>query len=300
MQTKQYIKALLQQAGVSPNKRLGQHFLIDLNLMHLLINSARLTPEDVVLEVGCGTGSLTEALAEHAGKVIAVEIDPVLAEIAQVQLASYPHVYLLHTDVLANKNTLHPTVTASLKDARAHYPGRLLLVANLPYEVACPVMLNLLKSEYPIHEMIVTVQKEVAERMVAHSGTGRYGTLSILLGATGTVRRLRVLKPTVFWPPPQVDSAMVTYTRDKEKVSAIRDMNMLFDVIELCMGHRRKMLKSAVRTARGILRYVNDWEGLFQCCGIDSTQRPDTINPGAYVALSNRICAHCRGISSHQ
>ncbi len=292
MQTKQYIKALLQEAGVSPNTRLGQHFLIDLNLMRVLIAAARLTPEDVVLEVGCGTGSLTEALAEQAGKVIAVEIDPVLAAIARSQLAPYAHVQVLHADILENKNTLNHTVTAFMKAASALCPGRRLLIANLPYDVGCPVMINLLTATPDIQEMYVTVQKEVADRMVAHYGDHHYGTLSILLGATGTVRLLRTLKPAVFWPAPRVDSAIVTYTRVREKVSAIRDMDLLSDVIELCLGHRRKMLKSAVRSAHGRLGHVRDWTGLFQQCGIDPTQRPDTIAPEAYVALSNMICTH--------
>jgi len=214
MQTKQQIRQLLSLAGISPNKRLGQHFLIDLNLMRLLVDSAHIGKNDVVLEVGCGTGSLTKALAERAGRVIAVELDSNLVEIVRGMLTRSDSVELINADILKSKNTISQSVTSAVALARRKHKGRFLLVANLPYNVASPVMMNLLTGETKADGMYVTVQKEVGERMTAGVGSGDYGILSIFLAAFGDVKTIRVLKPTVFWPQPQVDSAMVSFIRD--------------------------------------------------------------------------------------
>ncbi|MCJ7729699.1 MAG: methyltransferase domain-containing protein, partial [Sedimentisphaerales bacterium] len=216
MQTKRQIQQLLASAGITAKKRLGQHFLIDLNLMRLLVDSANISSSDIVLEVGCGTGSLTEAIASLAGKIIAVEIDSNLAKIAKKRLAGTDtcgvvsarlgpdvvsdnsgvvtgsllprvvreNVIILNTDILENKNTISLTVLKSLQTAREKQPGRFLLVANLPYNVASAVMINLVTGPITgpplcgnIDAMYVTVQKEVADRMTAAPGSRDYGTL---------------------------------------------------------------------------------------------------------------------------
>jgi len=227
MQTKRQIAQLLAAAGVSPNRRLGQHFLVDLNLMRLLLDSAQPGPGDVVLEVGCGTGSLTEALAERAGAVVAVEIDRTLASIVASRLADRDNVELVTGDVLSSKGALNPAVVEAVARARAGKAGRLLLVANLPYDVACPVIVHLVKGPPAADAMFVTVQKEVAERMTAAPGGRHYGSVSILLGATGSAHTLRTLGPGVFWPPPRVDSALVAFTRDETKCRRIGDVGLL-------------------------------------------------------------------------
>ncbi len=143
MQTKQQIRELLDSAGVRPNKRFGQNFLIDLNLMRLLIDTANIQKNDVVLEVGPGTGSLTQAIAEKAGFCVSVEIDGVLANIAKGQLADKSNVEIIAADVLKNKFEINPVVIDALNRARAIHNGRLLLVANLPYIAATPLIINL-------------------------------------------------------------------------------------------------------------------------------------------------------------
>ena len=217
MQTKRQIQQLLASAGIFPNKRLGQNFLIDLNLMRLLIDSANINSSDCVLDVGCGTGSLTEAIAGKAGKVIAVEFDRKLAEIAKRQLAGTENVEIINTDILESKSAISPIVTDAIEQAHKKYSGQLILVANLPYNSASPVMVNLITGPVVADGMYVTLQKEVADRMTAGPGSGDYGILSIFLAATGEVKMIRVLKPTVFWPAPQVNSAMVSFVRNKER-----------------------------------------------------------------------------------
>ena len=287
MQTKQQIQQLLASAGASPNKRLGQHFLIDLNLMRLLIKSANISDNDIVLEVGCGTGSLTEALARQAGYCLAVEIDRLLAEITRKQLAKTENVEIINTDILENKHTISRTVTSALVLARKKYTGRILLVANLPYNVASAVMLNLLTGPTPADSMYVTVQKQVADRMTAVPGNSDYGTLSIFLGATGDVKMIRILRPMVFWPQPQVDSAMVSFVRREARLSRIQNMEFFSETVNLFMGHRRKMLKACTKFARGKLAEINDWREIFERCSIDPTQRPEQLSAEGYIAIAN-------------
>jgi 16S rRNA (adenine1518-N6/adenine1519-N6)-dimethyltransferase len=286
MQTKQQIRRLLLSAGLSPNKRLGQHFLIDLNLMRLLVDSASIQEDDIVLEVGCGTGSLTEALLARAGRTIAVELDRNLAEIAQRQLAQAKSFELVNADILESKNRINPAVTGALARAREKHAGRVLLVANLPYNVASPVMMNLLTGPTTADRMYVTVQKEVADRMAARPGTGDYGILSILLDATGDVRTIRTLKPTVFWPQPRVDSAMVSFVRNGAKSDRITNMGLLSEIVHLFMSHRRKTLTACCKLACGELARIADWADIFKQCRIDPTQRPEKLGADDYVAIA--------------
>ncbi|MDH4240314.1 MAG: 16S rRNA (adenine(1518)-N(6)/adenine(1519)-N(6))-dimethyltransferase RsmA [Phycisphaerae bacterium] len=292
MQTKHQIQQLLASAGVFPNKHFGQHFLIDLNLMRLMIDIANIGSDDIVLEVGCGTGSLTEGLAEQAGYCIAVEVDDTLAKIAQEQLTEKENVAVINTDILESKHTINGTVIEAIEQARKKHGPRLLLVANLPYNVACPVMLNLVTGPMVVDEMYVTVQKQVAERMTAKPGGGDYGTLSIFLSATGQVKTERILKPTVFWPQPLVESAMVSFVRKEEKVSRIKSMELFGQVINLFMGHRRKMLKGCTKFAGGELSEIDNWPEIFEQCSIAPTQRPEKLPPEDYIAIANLCREH--------
>ncbi len=287
MQTKRQVRDLLTSVGVVPNRRYGQHFLVDLNLVRFLVDAAQIQPGDTVLEVGCGTGSITQALAERAQRVVAVELDPTLAALAESQLADIPNVNLINADVLSNKGALNPAVVEALDGARDPGGGRLLLVANLPYDVASALMLNLVKGPLIADEMVVTVQKEVGQRMEAVPKTRDYGTLSILLGATGVVQTLRILKPSVFWPPPGVDSAIVQFVRDEERFGKIDDMATLGKVVSLFIGHRRKMLRACAKHAPEFLGSRDRWMERFERCRIDPKQRPEELSPAQYVELAN-------------
>jgi 16S rRNA (adenine1518-N6/adenine1519-N6)-dimethyltransferase len=287
MQTKQQIQQLLASAGVEPNKRLGQHFLVDLNLMRLLVDTANISNDDIVLEVGCGTGSLTQGLAERAGRVIAVEIDETLAKIAARELATAGNVEVFNADILENKNTINRTIGGAIELARNRWSGRFLLVSNLPYSVASPLMMNLITGPIVADAMYVTIQKEVAGRMTATPGDKHYGTLSIHLAATGDVKTERVLKPTVFWPQPQVSSAMISFVRKTEKASRIQSMDLLGEVVNLFMQHRRKMVKACTRFVAGKLAEIENWPEVFERCGIDPHNRPEQLRPEQFVAISN-------------
>lgn len=296
MHTKHQIRQLLESAGVRPNKRFGQHFLIDLNLMRLLIDTANIQKNDVVLEVGCATGSLTAGIAEKAGFCAAVEIDAVLADIAKNQFADRPNVEIITADALKNKFEINPVVVDALNRARSKYKGRLLLVANLPYVAGTPLMLNLITGSVVVDAMFVTVQKEVANRMTAEPGTKDYGILSIILSATGDVKHIRTLRPTVFWPQPQVDSALVSYVRNAEKTGKIKSIEMLSKIASALLQHRRKMLKGCCKlmtgelACRGGLGKIDNWPEIFSRCDIDPDCRPDSLTPEQFVSLAN-LCA---------
>lgn len=287
MQTKQDIQKLLASAGTSPNRRLGQNFLIDLNLMRFLLDAAHLTEQDVVLEVGTGTGSFTEGLAECCGQVITVEYDDLLFTIAQKQLEPFKNVVFFNMDVLENKNTIHTEILDALEQARQNFTGRLMLVANLPYNVGSSVMANLITGPVIADAMYVTVQKEVADRMAAVPNHEEYGPLSILMAATGKVRFLRKLPASVFWPRPQVESAMVSYHRNLKKIAEIHDMQTFRQVIALFMSHRRKMLKACIKFTQDELEKVRHWNDIFEEAFVDPQKRPEEITPIQYIAISN-------------
>ncbi len=287
MHTKQQIRQLLESAGTGPRRQFGQNFLIDLNLMRLLLETAGIGPEDVVLEVGCGTGSLTEALAERAGAVIGVEIDNRLIDIARQTVAEKPNAQILHCDVLRNKNAVAEPVIQAVENALSRQRGRFMLVANLPYNIASPLMLNLVSGPVKADQMHVTVQKEVADRMTGAPRTADYGPLTVFLAATGQAQMIRVLKPNVFWPEPKVDSAMVSFRRDSQKACRIADAALFSRIVSLFMGHRRKMVKACTKLASGELAKISDWQTVFEESGVDPTSRPDRITPQQYITMAN-------------
>ena len=292
MQNKKQIQQLLAAAGVTLNRQLGQNFLIDGNLINKLADSATLSKDDVVLEVGCGTGSLTQVLAQKAGKVIAVELDRALAKITRAQLAEYQNVLVINCDILKDKHTINPTVARAIKSFLRDHRGRFLLMANLPYKIATPVILNLTKDPLVADAMYVTVQKEVAQRMAAKPGNKSYGPLSILLAAIGDVKTIRQLKPTVFWPQPKVDSVMVSFIRKRDKASRIRDIDIFGGLVSLFMGYRRKMLKSCCKLATGRLAQIDNWQTVFNKANIDPNKRPEQLSPENYITIAN-LCLNC-------
>src|SRR3954471_20100588 len=191
-QTLSYLRNLFAERGIKPKNKLGQNFLIDLNLLDLLLRAAELTADDLALEVGSGTGGLTVRLAERAGAVVSVEVDPAFAALTEEAVAGHERVTLLRADALKNKNELNPDVLRALAEA-GHKAGtkRTKLVSNLPYAVAVPVLSNLLLSEVGVERLVATVQWEIAERLLAPAGTKEYGALAVLVRSLADVSLVR-------------------------------------------------------------------------------------------------------------
>ena len=209
-QTKTEITELLKAEGFRPNRRRGQNFLIDGNLMRLVVETAELTKDDVAFEVGTGTGSLTRMLAAVAGEVVTVEVDPILQRVGADVLAGLDNVTRIEGDVLEDKHHFSAAVLDALGAAAARR-RRVKLVANLPYSVATPIVMNIVIGNIEFERLVFTVQREVAERLTAAPGSDAYGWVSVVMALAGAGKVLRRLKPSVFWPRPGVESALVAY-----------------------------------------------------------------------------------------
>ncbi len=242
MQTLADIKRILEARGLSPRKAFGQNFLIDHNLIRKLVDASGVGAGDVVLEVGPGTGTLTEELVQRGCRVVAAEIDRGLSAHLREHFASAENFTLVEGDCLADKRTLAPAIVAALGD------GSFTLVSNLPYGAATPVM-SVLLADYPrCRGLFVTIQREVADRLGAKPGTKEYGTLSIVAQVTAEVRTVAALPPECFWPRPDVTSAMVSLTR--LPVPLVDDVRGLGDFCQSLFEKRRKQLGAVLGRGR--------------------------------------------------
>jgi 16S rRNA (adenine1518-N6/adenine1519-N6)-dimethyltransferase len=249
-QTVSYLTRRFQEAGIRPEVRHGQNFLIDLNLLDVLIETAQPDQNDVVLEVGTGMGSLTGMLAERAAHVITVEIDARLHQMAMEELESYDNITMLLQDALRNKNHLADNVLAEITKHVSAVPGRRLkLVANLPYNVATPIISNLLTIDPVPVSMTATIQKELADRMIAPPGVKDYSALSVWMQSLCEMRIARILPPQVFWPRPRVHSAILHIVPNAEKRAAIVDLEFYHSFVRGLFLHRRKFLRSGIIAA---------------------------------------------------
>ena len=249
-QTAQFLMRRFREVGIRPITKQGQNFLIDLNLVELIAETADLGPDDVVLEVGTGTGSLTALIAPHVAEVVTVEIDRQLHELASQELVGFENVSLLCQDVLRTKNQMHPVVLEMLQEKLAVADGRQLkLVANLPYHVATPIISNLLDTVVLPTSMTVTIQKELGDRLVASPSTKDYGSLSVWIQSQCDVQLVRNLPPSVFWPRPRVQSAIMHIQVAPQKRSLIPDISFFHSFVRSIFLHRRKYLRSVVVSA---------------------------------------------------
>ncbi len=287
-QTVGFLRTLFEERGIHPKNKLGQNFLIDLNLIELLVRSAELNKGDLALEIGCGTGSLTNRLAQHAGAVLAIEIDPLFFNLTQETVLDRGNVTLVHADALKNKNELNPNFLGEL-DAQLKRPHIevLKLTANLPYAVATPIITNFLLTEYPIERMVVTVQWEIAERLIAVPGTKDFGALAVLVQSLADVELIRRLPPTVFWPRPQVDSAIVRIRPNAKKRAKVGDVTAFRVFLRDLYTHRRKNLRGALIGWPSGSRPKDEVDRKLLALGIEGTVRAETLDVEQHL----RLCA---------
>ncbi|WP_235951694.1 16S rRNA (adenine(1518)-N(6)/adenine(1519)-N(6))-dimethyltransferase RsmA [Crateriforma spongiae] len=290
-QTATYLSRRLTAAGLKPLSRFGQNFLIDLNLVDLIANSAELTKDDVALEIGTGVGSLTQRLADRAGAVLSVEIDNHLFELAGEELADRTNVKLIHGDALKNKNTLRDEIMLNVRQAMSQLGenARFMLVANLPYNVATPIISNLMLETPPPDRIVVTIQKELADRIMAVPSTKDYGALSVWLQAISDPTLVRVLSPKVFWPRPKVHSAILRLDLDRDRYESFEDLRYFHDTTRALFFHRRKFLRSVVVSAmKGRLEKA-DVDQVLADLGHDETARAEAMAVPEIVRLVEAI-----------
>jgi len=294
LQTLTEIRQVLEEAGWTPRKALGQNFLIDKNLMAKVLALADPRPDRCVLEVGPGTGSLTEGLLAMGCRVVAVEIDRRLCEALTRRLAGQANLVLVCGDALAGKHAISPRVLAALG-------GQADMVANLPYSIATPLVADCLTSSWRsavggpaqgacrFDRLTFTVQREVAERLTAPPGGGQYGAISVLVALLGEVTPGPVLPATAFWPAPKVSSRTLRIDFSHQAAQAVKDLAVLSDVLHLAFGQRRKQIGSCFR--RKTPGYTCDaLLGALEATGVPPTLRAEQIPPPAFAAIANTLC----------
>jgi len=289
-QTVSYLQQLFRERGIQPKNKLGQSFLIDLNLIDLIVRSAELTADDIAVEIGSGTGSLTARLINAAGAVLSVEIDPAFHALVSELLGYRERVVLMHCDVLKNKNQLQPRLLESLADLRDRTGcTQLKLVSNLPYAVATPVIANFLLSDLPFERMVVTVQWEIAERLLAQPGTKDFGALAVLVQSIADVELVRRLGRSVFFPRPKVESAILRIWPRIEKRAAV--VGRVGDVLRWrhflrdLYTQRRKNLRGAISGLPSGRRDKQEIDLKLAKLSIDSAVRAETLNVEQHMLL---------------
>jgi len=268
------IRALAAALNATPTKKLGQNFVIDPNTVRRIVTQAHVSNTDVVVEIGPGLGSLTLALLPNVSKVIAVEIDPVLA-------SALPSTVALHAPNLQKNLTV---INADAMRITELPENPTHLVANLPYNVSVPVVLHFLETFPSLQEILVMVQAEVADRMAAGPGSKIYGVPSVKMAWYGDVTKAGSVGRNVFWPAPNVDSGLVRLVRmDREFDPELRQLT--FSIVDAAFGQRRKTLRTALGSVLGTPHQV---ENILRDAGIDSGLRGEQLALQDFVAIARQ------------
>jgi 16S rRNA (adenine1518-N6/adenine1519-N6)-dimethyltransferase len=276
------VAALLRAHGLHPKKSLGQNFLVDPGVLGQIASAAGLTADDVVLEVGAGLGTLTRVLAEQAGRVVAVELDEELAAILRDQVAGLANVQVLQADILRLSNL--PVAGVPL----VHLGYK--VVGNLPYYITSAVLRRFLETEPRPQRLVVTVQREVAERIVA--GPGEMSLLAVSVQFYGRPRIVARIKAGAFYPPPQVDSAVVRIDVARQPPVLLEEgigERVFFRVVRAGFGQKRKMLRNSL--SAGLALPTTRIEEALERAGIDPRRRPETLSLEEWAGLVRSLFA---------
>jgi 16S rRNA (adenine1518-N6/adenine1519-N6)-dimethyltransferase len=266
------IRQLAAELDLRPTKTLGQNFVHDANTVRRIVSAAALRPDDHVLEVGPGLGSLTLGLLEKVERVTVVEIDPRLAGLLPRTVAE---------QAADRADRLTVVCADALTVGRAEVGEPTALVANLPYNVSVPVLLHLLAELPSLRRVLVMVQAEVADRLAAGPGSRTYGVPSVKAAWYGTVKRAGSIGRNVFWPEPNVDSALVAI--DRHPTATVGDRDAVFTIVDHAFAQRRKMLRSALSSWAGSGAAA---EELLARAGVDPTRRGETLDVADYLAIA--------------
>ncbi|MDQ7805227.1 16S rRNA (adenine(1518)-N(6)/adenine(1519)-N(6))-dimethyltransferase RsmA [Amycolatopsis sp. A133] len=266
------IRGLAAELDVRPTKKLGQNFVHDPNTVRRIVELAGVTPGDVVLEVGPGLGSLTLGLLATGARVVAVEIDPKLAE-------RLPETVAERGPEAAGNLTV--VGADAMRVTREELGEPTALVANLPYNVAVPVVLHLLAEVPSLKTGLVMVQTEVAERMAAGPGSRIYGVPSVKLAWYGSARKVAAVPRSVFWPVPNVDSALVAFERGD--TTASEDRELLFGLVDAAFSQRRKTLRAALAGWAGSAERAGE---LLTAAGIDPRTRGEQLDVHDFARIA--------------
>ncbi|WP_440858049.1 16S rRNA (adenine(1518)-N(6)/adenine(1519)-N(6))-dimethyltransferase RsmA [Staphylococcus shinii] len=276
-------KALLNQYGFNFKKSLGQNFLIDVNIIHNIIEASDINKHTGVIEIGPGMGSLTEQLAKNAKKVVAFEIDQRLIPVLEDTMEPYDNVTVINEDIL--KADIAHYVAEHFSECE-----KIMVVANLPYYITTPILLNLMQQSLPIDGYVVMMQKEVGERLNAQVGTKAYGSLSIVAQYYTETSKVLTVPKAVFLPPPNVDSIVVKLMKRSTPIVTVDDENKFFKMTKAAFGQRRKTInnnyQSLFLNGKANKQMILEW---LEASGIDPRRRGETLSIKEFAHLYNEL-----------
>ena len=276
-----YTRAVLESHHISARKKYGQNFLIDPDVLEDTVRAAGIGPEDFVLEIGPGIGTLTQYLAQSAEKVCAIEIDTSLQPVLEDTLSGWNNVEVLYGDILK---------TDIREIAERENGGRPIKVAaNLPYYITSPIIMQLLESSAPISGITVMVQKEVAERMEACPGTKAYGALTLAVGYYSIPHKVRDVAPSSFMPQPGVVSSVIHLEKYEEPPVKVRDPGFLFSLIRASFNQRRKKLTNGIMGLPGNSFSKEEIENALREAGLDPGVRGETLSLEEFARLADML-----------
>jgi len=267
----------LRQFSVKPKKSLGQHFLIDRNILKKVVQTAKINEDDVVLEVGPGLGEMTMELCKKAKKVIAIEIDLNLIKILKEKLLKYPNIELIEGNILEiDFLKIYKSEGKPLK-----------VVANLPYNISTPLIFHFIEERKYFSDLTIMVQREVAERIVSPPGSKAYGTLSIFVQLVAIPSIKFFIKRSSFFPPPKVDSALVQIVWRRELWFGKEFEKWFKEVVRGAFNYRRKTLLNALKNSE--LPLPTDLDEKIRRAGLDPKRRPETLSIKEFIRLAEAL-----------
>jgi 16S rRNA (adenine1518-N6/adenine1519-N6)-dimethyltransferase len=277
-------KDMLKKHDLTLKKSLGQNFLVDPNILRNIVAAAELTPEKGALEIGPGIGALTQHLAESAGRVVAVEIDRRLLPILQETMSDYPHATIINQDILSVD--LHALFLEYFPEQSS-----VSVVANLPYYVTTPIVMKLLEARLPLENIVVMVQKEVAQRMGGAPGSKAYGSLSVAVQYYCETDIVAIVPRTVFIPQPDVESAVIRLRVLPKPSVQVTDEHFFFEVVHAAFAQRRKTLINNLLAKFG-KGNKNEIIVALGEAGIEPMRRGETLSLQEFAALTDALIQH--------
>ncbi len=291
LRRKEKLMALFERHGMSPRVRWGQNFLLDKNQVNFIARTGQVGSEDIILEVGPGTGFLSKELAKTGATLIAVELDHGMAGLVQAEMKEFPNFFLIEADILAGKSTINPEVIARLHEMHEARGGVLKCISNLPYSAGTPFAANIFESDLPWHSGVYLLQLEVTERMVAKPGSKNYGSLSIKTAIGATKAKIeRKVPPQVFWPRPKVDSGVI---RVDFKPLAERMAIPWLELRQVCIAvfnSRRKSIRNALKgliEKKEVLPFLEE-------VGVDPEIRGQNMTPEDFLKCAEHLKVSAR------
>jgi len=272
------VRSILKNSGMRPRKRLGQSFLEDKNVINKIILVADIHAQDFVVEIGAGLGIMTEILASQAGKVIAIDVDPRMTAILRERLQDQPRVEIMEKDVLTcDFSTLQ-------NDDKA---PKLKVIGNIPYNISTPILFHLLAFRRHISAMVLMLQKEVVDRIVASPGTKEYGIPSVLISMFAIPTKEMNVPASCFYPQPKVASSVIKIVMREKPLVELKDEHFFFRIVKIAFAMRRKTILNNLRAADLPFSSDKEIEILLDQAGVEGRRRGETLSPEEFGRLSN-------------